>query len=174
MSNPEPPQPMPGPMRVSVVDFDMPLGSMILMLLKWAIAAVPAMLVLTVVGAIVGMVMATLLTGAASFTSVMPRGTAPAAEPTKPSTPTLVVTVRQTRDGWSITNDSSLAGQNCSLSIAGHAANIPELSREKPVIVASSALGGGGIPEGARITERDILVFCAAPEARQARVYLLQ
>ena len=131
------PRPLPAPTRVAVVDFDMPLGSMILMLLKWAIAAIPAMLVLMIIGAIAGAVLAMLLSGAASIGSVLPRGTPQAAEPASSSTPALVVTIRPTRDGWTIINDSGVDGQNCSFSIAGHAANIPALPSQKPVDVAS-------------------------------------
>jgi uncharacterized membrane protein YvbJ len=34
------------PLRVTVVDFDMKFGSMILFMVKWAVAAIPAMIIL--------------------------------------------------------------------------------------------------------------------------------
>jgi hypothetical protein len=43
--------------RVSVVDINMPFGSMVLFMVKWAIAAIPALLIL----ACIGMFVATLL-----------------------------------------------------------------------------------------------------------------
>lgn len=47
------------PVRVSVVDFDMPFGSMIVFILKWAMAAIPALLIL----AFLGVMVAAFLTG---------------------------------------------------------------------------------------------------------------
>lgn len=37
-------------LRVQVVDFDMPFGSMVGFMVKWAIAAIPALLILTALG----------------------------------------------------------------------------------------------------------------------------
>lgn len=45
----EPPRPtvtVPQPVRVVVADFDMPFGSMVGFMVKWAIAAIPALLIL--------------------------------------------------------------------------------------------------------------------------------
>jgi len=42
----------PGPMQVSVVDFQMPFGSMVILMVKWALASIPALLI---VGAIAAM-----------------------------------------------------------------------------------------------------------------------
>lgn len=36
--------------RVSVIDFDMPFTSIVRMMLKWAIAAIPALIILTIIG----------------------------------------------------------------------------------------------------------------------------
>lgn len=41
--------PKPPPARVVVVDFDMPMGSMVNFIFKWAIASIPAVLLLAVV-----------------------------------------------------------------------------------------------------------------------------
>lgn len=38
------------PARVSVVDIDMPFGSMVKLLLKWTLAAIPAVLILAAIG----------------------------------------------------------------------------------------------------------------------------
>ena len=41
------------PSEVRVVDIDMPIGSMFLFMLKWAIASIPALIILTIAGAFV-------------------------------------------------------------------------------------------------------------------------
>jgi hypothetical protein len=40
------------PSEVRVVDFDMPLGSMVAFMLKWAIASIPALIILSFAGAL--------------------------------------------------------------------------------------------------------------------------
>ena len=40
------------PMEVSVVDFQMPFGSMVLLMVKWALAAIPALLILGALAAV--------------------------------------------------------------------------------------------------------------------------
>jgi hypothetical protein len=42
----------PTPAQVTIVDFQMPFGSMVLFMVKWAIAAIPAMLILGAIVAI--------------------------------------------------------------------------------------------------------------------------
>lgn len=44
------------PLQVSVVDVNMPFGSMVVFMVKWAIASIPAFLILIVLGAVVGVV----------------------------------------------------------------------------------------------------------------------
>ena len=39
-------------MRVRVIDFDMPFGSMVKLMVKWTIAAIPALIILVIVGAV--------------------------------------------------------------------------------------------------------------------------
>lgn len=51
------------PARVTVVDIDMPFGSMFIFMLKWAFAAIPAMMVLAVLGFFVSAVFAALMVG---------------------------------------------------------------------------------------------------------------
>jgi hypothetical protein len=41
--------------QVKVVDFDMPFGSMVSFMVKWAIASIPAFIILIVLGGIVGL-----------------------------------------------------------------------------------------------------------------------
>ena len=36
----------PAPQRISVVDFDMPFGRMVVFMIKWAFAAIPAIIVI--------------------------------------------------------------------------------------------------------------------------------
>jgi hypothetical protein len=42
--------------QVRVIDFDMPFGSMILLMIKWALAAIPAIIILTIILTIIGFV----------------------------------------------------------------------------------------------------------------------
>lgn len=44
----------PAPNRVTVTDIDMPFGSMIVFMVKWALAAIPALLILGVMAALIG------------------------------------------------------------------------------------------------------------------------
>ncbi len=43
--------------EVSIVDVNMPFDSMVLFMVKWAIASIPAFLILLVVGALAGAVL---------------------------------------------------------------------------------------------------------------------
>jgi hypothetical protein len=51
------------PARVSVVDVNMPFASMVGFMVKWAIAAIPALLILAAIGAIVAALLAGLFSG---------------------------------------------------------------------------------------------------------------
>jgi hypothetical protein len=51
-SEPGTPAAPPAPAQVTIVDFQMPFGSMVLFMVKWAIAAIPAMLILGAIVAI--------------------------------------------------------------------------------------------------------------------------
>jgi hypothetical protein len=42
----------PQPMKVTVIDFDMPFGSMVMLMVKWVLASIPALLILGAIGAI--------------------------------------------------------------------------------------------------------------------------
>ena len=44
--------------RVSVIDVDMPFGSMVKFMIKWALAAIPAVIILFIVGAILAGILA--------------------------------------------------------------------------------------------------------------------
>lgn len=57
------PAPVPSIARVSVIDIDMPFGQMIWFMIKLGIAAIPAMLILTFLGAIVAGVVTGVMTG---------------------------------------------------------------------------------------------------------------
>lgn len=57
-SQPPAAAPQPSAQRVTVVDFDMPFGSMVTLMIKWGIAAIPAVLILAIVGAIAAGVLA--------------------------------------------------------------------------------------------------------------------
>ena len=48
-----PTRPIRIPTRVSVVDIDMPFGSMVVFMVKWALAAIPALIFLGIVGLII-------------------------------------------------------------------------------------------------------------------------
>jgi hypothetical protein len=43
---PSPPRNESVPQRISVVDFDMPFGRMIVFMIKWAFAAIPALVII--------------------------------------------------------------------------------------------------------------------------------
>lgn len=160
------------PNRVTVVDFDMPFGSMIVFMLKWALAAVPALMVLIAIGVLAfGVLSGLLLVGA----TVSPRGQAKGpAVTTEPSVPALVVTVGRTVNGWRLMNDTSVVWQNCSLSIAGHSIDIPTLPSNSPLDFALSEFSGGGLPTGLTVTQSTVTVSCKLPESQKARVYLSQ
>lgn len=66
-----PPQPTPymspaAPLRQAVVitDIDMPFGSMVRFIVKWVIASIPAILILWIIMAIIGGIIALLFGGA--------------------------------------------------------------------------------------------------------------
>jgi hypothetical protein len=174
--NPATPAPPPTP-RVTVVDFDMPFGSMIVFMLKWAIAAIPAMLILVMLGGIATAVFAGVIAGLASTVTESRRLAArvedvAASSIPSASTPALVVTVRPTATGWQVTSGSSVTWRKCSLAIAGHALDVPTLSSNAPFEVASAAFSNGGVPRGAPIADRDVSMLCLSPENQQGRIYL--
>ena len=42
---------------VKIVDFDMPFGSMVSFMIKWVLASIPAMIILSIIGLIIGMIL---------------------------------------------------------------------------------------------------------------------
>ena len=62
-----PPAPLPTPMRVSVINVDMPFRSMVKLMVKWALASVPALILLLAVVSTIGIVAGTLFGGLASL-----------------------------------------------------------------------------------------------------------
>jgi hypothetical protein len=164
----------PLPNRVTVVDFDMPFGSMIVFMLKWALASVPALIILIVIGVVSFAILSGLIYGLASTAASLPRQTTSPEVSAAPSVPVLVVTVRPTATGWQLTNDTSLAWQNCLFSIAGHSVDIPILPSNSPHEFARPEFSGGGLPEGLTVTQSAVTVSCKVPESQKARVYFLQ
>ncbi len=61
---------MPAPVaqRVTVIDVDMPFGSMVTFMIKWALATIPALLILAFVGALAAGAIAAFVSGTASLT----------------------------------------------------------------------------------------------------------
>ena len=53
----------PAPSRVAVVDINMPFGSMVGFMIKWALAAIPAFLILAVIGFLLSALFAGLVAG---------------------------------------------------------------------------------------------------------------
>ena len=51
------------PIRVAVVDLDMPFGSMIAFIIKWTLASIPAILMLLVLGFVLSAAFAGVLAG---------------------------------------------------------------------------------------------------------------
>jgi hypothetical protein len=46
------------PAKVSVVDFEMPFWSIVVLLVKWSIAAIPALIILGIIGSVLFAVLA--------------------------------------------------------------------------------------------------------------------
>ena len=59
---PEPAPPSTGPLRVVVTDVHMPFGSMVLFMVKWSLASIPALFILAMVGSALAAIGVTLLT----------------------------------------------------------------------------------------------------------------
>ena len=57
------PEQMAFPSQVSIVDVNMPFGSMVVFMVKWAIASIPALLILIALGALVSIVLGGSLAG---------------------------------------------------------------------------------------------------------------
>ena len=55
------PQLQQPPMRVVVTDVDMKFGTMIVFMIKWAIAAIPATLILSLIGGVIMAIMFVIL-----------------------------------------------------------------------------------------------------------------
>ena len=56
-----------GSQRVKVVDFDMGFGSMVIFMVKWAIASIPAIIILTLIGLLIMTILGIGIGGLASF-----------------------------------------------------------------------------------------------------------
>jgi hypothetical protein len=173
MDMPEQPRTVadPLPARVTIVDFDMPFGSMIAFMLKWALAAVPAMIILLIVAMVVSVVLGGALTALMATASFLPSGSQ--ADTESASIPPLVVTMRRSENGWQLTNDSSVSWSDCLLSIHGHSAKIGTLMGASPVQVRVSDFSDGGPPEGVPVSGRDVSLSCREPGVSRARIYLL-
>lgn len=63
------------PSRVAVIDVDMPFLSMVRFMVKWAIAAIPALVILIVVGAFVATLSLSLLGGSTGRKPAQTAGT---------------------------------------------------------------------------------------------------
>ena len=158
------------PARVTVVDFDMPFLSIVVLLVKWALAAIPAAIILfIVVGALIAGVAAI---GAASlglgslaqrFQSTEQNAVA--------SRPTLVVTVRSTANGIEVRNDSENTWDACSLTVKGKGGSIGQLKPNGTTVVALSVVGMTG---GEALPTTDVVVHCLRPSDQDARIYFQQ
>ena len=42
---------------VKIIDFDMPFSSMVTFMIKWVLASIPAMIILSIIGLILGMIL---------------------------------------------------------------------------------------------------------------------
>jgi len=60
MSTPSPQEPA----SVRIVDIKMPFGSMVVFMVKWAIAAIPALIILALIGVLVAGILMAMVTGA--------------------------------------------------------------------------------------------------------------
>ena len=66
------------PAPVRIVDIKMPFGSMVVFMVKWAIAAIPALIILAVVGVLAAGILSGMIIGGSSRS---PYSYQPAAEP---------------------------------------------------------------------------------------------
>ena len=55
--------PRPARVEAVIVDFNMPFGSMVLFIIKWAIAAIPAIIILSIIWVVVVAILATMFAG---------------------------------------------------------------------------------------------------------------
>ena len=165
------PQPATPPNRVMVVDFNMPFGSMIVFMLKWAIAAIPAMLILIALGAVLSVLFASVAAGIVSMAGPFRLRQTDMSLP-RTSSRDLVVTVRPTSTGWQLFNENKTAWRNCSLSIDGHSADIPALAGDTTLPIAAADFSNGGAPRPEAVMELDVSMLCRSPETQHATIHL--
>lgn len=63
------PSPQPQTLRVVVTDVDMPMASIVRFMVKWVIASIPAIIILTIIGLLIGIALSALAGIAALLTS---------------------------------------------------------------------------------------------------------
>ncbi len=56
------PVPQPALMKVVVTDISMPFGSMVLFIIKWSVAAIPALIILSIIGVLLAAIFGGILT----------------------------------------------------------------------------------------------------------------
>jgi hypothetical protein len=120
--------PVPVPASVSVVDINMPFGSMIVFMIKWALAAIPAILILSFILGVVAVVFGTALAGVIGLGRAGSRQAGQIEESSYVST-TLTLTFHRTPSGiTTVTNDSDQDRTGCSARLSdGSAVQLPAL-----------------------------------------------
>lgn len=156
------PRVQPTMTRVVVTDFDMPFWSIVILLVKWAIAAIPAAIILIFIATI--SIVALGGTGA-TLRSLAGRAVAMREANIKP----LVVTARKAGDRIQLSTDASVDWQGCSLIWEGRGGSIPNLRAGQSSSVPLSLIGvlGGPLPE------TGMVLHCLRPSDQDARIYVV-
>lgn len=125
MTDTKPPAPIPA--AVSVVNIQMPFGSMVVFMVKWALAAIPAILILSFVGGVVAAAFYGITSGYER--SAQTREEAPASLNT--------ITFRENvGSGTTATNDSASERRDCSAQLSdGATVRLPALLAHQPILV---------------------------------------
>lgn len=174
---PRPILPQPAPAnRVTVVDFNMPFGSMIVFMLKWAIAAIPAMMMLIALGAFVSVLFAAAAAG--MIAAARNVGAMPMSSGVSPGLPAsrkdFVVTLRPTSGGWQVFNENATTWHGCMLTLDGHDARIPAFAGSATIQIANGDFSNGGAPRPEKVMDLDVSMHCTQPESDYATIHLVK
>jgi hypothetical protein len=164
MNEPTQPSPIP-PARVTVVDFDMPFWSIVLLLVKWAIAAIPAALILFIVAGMMfaGVGALGLLAGLGSMATRAALNTTGSG--VSEGAP-LVVTIRPNANGLEIRNDTDETWSGCSVTVHGRGGSIGAIAAHATTVTP--------VADATTIDESAVVVHCLKPRDHDARVYFVR
>lgn len=151
----------------------MPFWSIVILLVKWAIAAIPAAIIVFIVAGVLvaGIGALGVLAGLGSLATRAALNTTSgrlADNGSASEGPALVVTIRPTEENsLEIRNDTDESWSGCSLTVHGRGGTIGELAAHGAVDAPTSE----GI---STIDQSAIAVHCLKPHDRDARVYFFR